>query len=155
MRAKFLHTLTEPKYFSERVKMEVRQLESLLKKIKLIQSIMVNVSTGGALIQEREDEYIVIYLEIATEIERMAKVGIVLPHDNSFRTLWDWYGYWSSRLPSYASRKQYVLKLYAPLRDLIEGALEKHREDRTPLEKAIRDLTRRTETQPETVLHPF
>lgn len=128
--------------------MKLAQLESLLKKIRQIQSIMVDVSTGGSLIQEEEDEYIVIYLDIAADIESLAKDGLALTHNNSFRTLWDWYGYWSSRLPSDASRRQYVRELYAPLVDPIESALHRHRVDKTPLEDLIRDLAKQMETKP-------
>ena len=135
--------------------MNVEQLEGLLKKVKEIQSIMIEVSTGGSLIQEREDEYIVIYLDIVHEIESLAKVGLSLPHHNSFRTLWDWYGYWSSRLPSYASRRQYVQELYDPLMKPIADALRKHQEDRAPPEDLIRDLTTRVETQPELPAHGY
>ena len=107
--------------------MKSEQLERLLKKIRQIQSIMVDVSTGGSLLQDREDEYIVEYLDIENEIESLAKAGLSLRHSNSFRTLWDWYGYWSSRLPSYDSRRQYVQDLYALLVNPIESALHKHR----------------------------
>ncbi len=129
--------------------MKLEQLDRLLKKIKQIQSIMIDVSTGESLIQEREDEYIVIYLDITTEIESLAKAGVILLHTNSFRTLWDWYGYWSSKLPSYASRREYVRELYAPLVDPIVGAVHKHRVDKTPVEELMRDLTKRIQTQPE------
>ena len=129
--------------------MKLVQLENLLKKIKEIQSIMVDVSTGESLIQEKEDEYIVIYLDITADIESLAKDGLALSHNNSFRTLWDWYGYWSSRFPSAASRRQYVGDLYAPLVNPIESALHKHRVDKTPLEDLIRNLAKRIETQPE------
>lgn len=129
--------------------MKSEQLERLLKKIRQIQSIMVDVSTGGSLLQDREDEYIVEYLDIENEIESLAKAGLSLRHSNSFRTLWDWYGYWSSRLPSYDSRRQYVQDLYAPLVNPIESALHKHRVDETPLEDLIGDLAKRIGTQPE------
>ena len=127
--------------------MKLKQLERLLEKIKQIQSIMVDVSTGGSLLQDREDEYIAIYLDISAEIESRAKAGLPLLHSNSFRTLWDWYKYWSSKLPFYDVRRQYVGELYAPLVDLIESALNKHRMDKTPLEDLIRDLAKRIETQ--------
>ena len=129
--------------------MKLERLEGLLRKVKQIQSIMNEVSTGASLIQEREDEYIVVYLDIVHEIESLAKVGLSLPHHNSFRTLWDWYGYWSSRLPSYASRSQYVQGLYDPLVKPIEDTLRKHREDRTPSEDLIIDLAKQVETLPE------
>lgn len=129
--------------------MKLAQLETLLKKIRQIQSIMVDVSTGKSLIQEKEDEYIVIYLDIAADIESLTKDGLALSHRNLFRTLWDWYGYWSSKLPSYPSRREYVRELYAPLVNPIESVLHKHRVDKTPLEDLIGDLAKRIETQPE------
>ncbi len=135
--------------------MKLAQLESLLKKIRQIQSIMVDVSTGGSLIQEKEDEYIVIYLDITADIESLARDGLGLSHNNSFRTLWDWYGYWSSRLPSYDSKRQYVRELYAPLVDPIESVLHKHRVDKTPLEDLIGDLAKQRETQPEVSAQGF
>jgi len=125
------------------------QLGKLLKKIRHIQSIMVDVSTGRSLIQEKEDEYILVYLDIEAEIEGLGKTGLALRHRNSFRTLWDWYGYWSMRLPLSDSRREYVQELYAPLVDTIESALHKHRVDKTPLEDSIRYLARPAGTQPE------
>jgi len=125
------------------------QLERLLKKIRQIQSIMVDVSTGGSLLQDREDEYIVVYLDIENEIESLAKAGLALRHRNSFRTLWDWYEYWSSKLPSYDSRRQYVRELYAPLVDPIQSTLHKHRVDKTPFEDLIKDLAKRMASEPE------
>ena len=110
---------------------------------------MVDVSTGGSLLQDREDEYIVIYLDISAEIESLAKAGLPLLHNNSFRTLWDWYEYWSSKLPSYDSRRQYVQELYAPLVVPIESALHKQRGDKTSPQDVIRDLAKRMESQPE------
>ena len=55
----------------------------------------------------------------------------------------------SSRLPSYASRSQYVQGLYDPLVKPIEDTLRKHREDRTPSEDLIIDLAKQVETLPE------
>ena len=135
--------------------MKSTQLENLLKKIRHIQSIMVDVSTGESLIQEKEDEYIVTYLDIAADIESLAKDGLAVSHNNAFRTLWDWYGYWSSRLPSYASRRQYVQELYAPLVNPIESALNKYQVDKTPLEDLIRDLAKQIEIKPEVSVQGF
>jgi uncharacterized protein (TIGR02391 family) len=135
--------------------MDLRQLESLLANIWQIQSIMVSVSTGEAKIQEMEDEYIRLYLDIATKIETLAKVGVTLSHKNPFRSLWDWYGYWSSRLPTCASRRQYVLKLYAPLVNPIESVLYNHRLDKAEFEDLARSLAKLAETQAECSIHGF
>ena len=129
--------------------MKSEQLETLLKKIRQIQSIMVDVSIGGSLLQDREDEYIVTYLDISAEIESLARAGLPLIHKNSFRTLWEWYEYWSSKLSSHDLRRQYVRELYAPLVDPVDSALHKHRMDKTPLENLVRDLAKRVTTWPE------
>jgi len=135
--------------------MNSRQLENLLMEIWQIQSIMVSVSTGEAQIQEKEDEYIQLYLDIATEIETLAKVGVTLSHKNPFRSLWDWYGYWSSRLPTDASRRQYVRELYAALVNPIESVLYNHRLDKAELEDLARGLAKLTENQPECPVQGF
>jgi uncharacterized protein (TIGR02391 family) len=135
--------------------MHSRQLESLLTNIWQIQSIMVSVSTGEAAIQEKEDEYIQLYLDIATEIDALAKAGVALPHNNPFRSLWDWHGYWSSRLPTYASKRQYVRELYAPLVNPIESVLYNQRLDRTELEDLARALAKLIENQPECSVQGF
>lgn len=122
--------------------MNSRQLENLLTKIWQIQSIMVSVSTGEAQIQEMEDEYIRIYLDITTEIGTLAKVGVTLSHENPFRSLWDWYGYWSSKLSTYATRRQYVRELYAPLVDSIESVLYNGRLDKEEFEDLAGSLAK-------------
>ena len=116
---------------------------------------MLSVSTGEATIQEKEDEYIQLYLDITTEIDALAKTGVTLPHKNPFRSLWDWHGYWSSRLPTYASRRQYVLGLYAPLVNPLESVLYNHRLDRAELKDLARGLAKLAETQTECSIHGF
>jgi uncharacterized protein (TIGR02391 family) len=135
--------------------MNSKQLENLLTETWRIQSIMVSVSAGEASIQEMEDEYIRLYLDIATEIETLAKVGVTLSHKNPFRSLWDWYGYWSSRLPTDASRRQYVRELYAPLVDSIESVLYNDRLDKAEFEDLARSLAKLTENQPECSVQGF
>jgi len=135
--------------------MNSKQLENLLTKIWQIQSIMVSVSTGEARIQQMEDGYIQLNLDIATEIDTLAKVGVTLSHNNPFRSLWDWFGYWSFRLPTDASRRQYVLELYAPLVNLMERVLYNSRLDKAELEELARGLAELTENQPECSVQGF
>jgi uncharacterized protein (TIGR02391 family) len=135
--------------------MDPRQLESLLANIWQIQSIMLSVSTGEAMIQEKEDEYIQLYLDITSEIAVLAKAGVILPSNNPFRSLWDWHGYWSSKLPTYASRRQYVLELYAPLVNPLESVLYNYRLDRAELKDLARGLVKLAETQAECSIHGF
>lgn len=116
---------------------------------------MVSVSTGEAQIQEMEDEYIQLYLDIGAEIETLAKVEVTLSHKNPFRSLWDWYGYWSSRLPTCASRRQYVRELYAPLVNLMERVLYNSRLDKAGFEDLARGLAKLTESQPECPVQGF
>ncbi len=122
--------------------MNSKQLENLLMEAWQIQSIMVSVSAGEASIQQMEDEYIRLYLDITTEIETLAKGGVTLSHKNPFRSLWDWNGYWSSRLPTYTSKRQYVRELYAPLVDSIESVLYNGRLDKAEFEDLARSLAK-------------
>jgi len=116
---------------------------------------MLSVSTGEATIQEKEDEYIQLYLDITTEIDVLVRAGVILPHNNPFRSLWDWHGYWSSKFPTYASRRQYVLELYAPLVNPLESVLYNQRLDRTELKDLARGLAKLAETQAEYSIHGF
>ncbi len=135
--------------------MKLEQMNDLLTKTKQIQSIMIAVSTGGPRIQEKETEYRQLYLDIEIEINKLKEAGLALSHPNPFHSLWDWYGCWSSELPTYASRRQYIRKLYLPLVGPIEAALHKHRVDKTPPEELIRGITNQIKAQPESTAQGF
>lgn len=79
-------------------------MDELIEKIK---EIMINVSTGTVLIQDINDAYKRCYKELD---ELYSINGIKNPND--FSDLWEFYNYWSKKLPGYASRRAYVIALY-------------------------------------------
>ncbi len=113
---------------------------------------METVATGGARIQEKDDEYKKLYMELSLELESLQNEGFNIKNPNPFRSLWDWYSYWSAHLGSYADRRQYIRELYEQVINPIESALYKHRVNATSIEELTADLKRRlgqavTETQ--------
>ena len=77
------------------------------KLIELIKNIMIDVSTGGAGIQDENDKYKVLYKELGKEYE---KCGLKNP--NTFSDLWEFYSYWDENLRAYKDRRTFVIKLY-------------------------------------------
>lgn len=99
------------------------QIKVLLSQIESLQSILVSVATGGSRIESAESEYQALYKKVAIELERFQEKGFALRNPNPYRSLWDWYGYYSDTLRSYQSRRQYITDLYKELVDPIQDAL--------------------------------
>lgn len=77
------------------------------EEIARIKQIMINVSTGIDRIQNLNDEYIKIYSQVE-DICRNNKIK----NPNPYSDLWEFYSYWSKKLPRYADRRAHVTKLY-------------------------------------------
>ena len=85
--------------------------DELLKAIELQKNLMVSVSTGGARIQDVNNEY---QSRIPLIQEGLSERNI--EDTNPFNDLWQWYGKWSDgSLPSYKSRRLYLLEMFNPL----------------------------------------
>ncbi|MEG3837395.1 TIGR02391 family protein [Microcoleus sp. AT8-A4] len=118
-------------------------LEQLVQKISELQTLMVTVATGEARIQEKDDEYKQLYMEVSLKLESIQNEGFNVDNPNSFRSLWDWYNYWSAHLGTYALRRQYVGELYENVLTPFENTLYKHRANSMSSEELIDDLQRR------------
>ena len=118
-------------------------LEQLVQKIHELQTLMVTVATGEARIQEKDDEYKQLYMEVSLKLESLQNEGFNVDNPNSFRSLWDWYNYWSAHLGSYALRRQYVREVYEKVLTPFENTLYKHRANSMSSEELIDDLQRR------------
>lgn len=93
--------------------------DDLLREIETEKSILVSVATGGARIQEVNDSYKEKRSNLHIKYE---KIGIDDP--NPFNDLWEWYGRWSQGdLPTYASRRSFVISLYQETIDTIEKSV--------------------------------
>lgn len=98
----------------------LKHLSALLKQVRAQKDLMVKVSTGGPLIQEKNEEYEERRKET---LGHLSKIGIADP--NPYVDLWSWYGKWSNGdLPSYKSRRKYIAELYDPLIIQIERRLQ-------------------------------
>lgn len=77
--------------------------------IEAVKELMIAVSTGGPRIQEVDARY----KSINGSVHQRCK-QLNIKYNNNFVGLWDWYGKWSSELPTYQSRRLFINELFAP-----------------------------------------
>lgn len=83
----------------------------LIRTLGRLQATMISVATGGAKIKEAEADFKSDYDAVA---DALSARGMENPIP--YRSLWDWYGHWSSGdLPSYQSRRAFVSSIFSPL----------------------------------------
>lgn len=91
--------------------------EDLVKLLEAQKSIMVSVSTGGARIQDVNNDYQSSLPEIS---EAFRERELVNP--NPFKDLWEWYGKWSEgSLPTYQSRRAFLSEMFSHTIETIKG----------------------------------
>ena len=103
------------KYFGVNMgKTELKNLIIELKKdITKIQHIMVEVSTRPDFsIQDCDEKYKDIHYSIETNLHKLKKYGIDMVHSNTYDSLWEFYTYWKSNLPTYQERREHIGSLY-------------------------------------------
>jgi hypothetical protein len=89
--------------------------EAVLELIERQRELVVSVATGGPPIDSVDAEY----KERRTELaEELAKLD--LRDSFPWRSLWDWYEYYSENLPTYKARRAYVSELVTPLVQQLE-----------------------------------
>lgn len=80
--------------------------------IEQIKTIMTDVATGKANIQDTNDEYKRIFQELDDLF-----VANNMKNPNDFSDLWEFYNYWKKRgMKTYADRRSYIIKLYKNIR---------------------------------------
>lgn len=77
--------------------------------IEAVKDLMIAVSTGGPRIQEVDARY----KSLNGSVHQRCK-QLNIKYNNNFVGLWDWYGKWSSELPTYQSRRLFINELFAP-----------------------------------------
>lgn len=117
-------------------------LEQLVQKIYELQTLMVTVATGEARIQEKDDEYKQLYMEVNLKLESLQNEGFNVDNPNSFRSLWDWHSFWYE-VCSDGVPRQLVRELYENVLTPFENTLYKHRANSMSSEELIDDLQRR------------
>lgn len=91
------------------------EIKQLAEAVETQKNLMTAVATGGPRIKDVNREYEERRLQIR---ERLQVIGVEDP--NPFPDLWTWYGKWSDgSLPSYQSRRRYIIDLYQPLLDAL------------------------------------
>ena len=81
----------------------------LKQNIETEKNIMVAVATGGNRIQGEEDRYKKLHVQILRDCKKLN-----LTYNNSYSSLWDWYGKWRADFPTYQERRVYINDLFAP-----------------------------------------
>lgn len=92
------------------------KIANFIKKIQLIQSLMVQVSTYKVKINEKKSEYKKLYRELDRLFEEFN-----IPNPNPFANLNDFYGYWSMKLKTWESRRQYINALYKGIEEKLRA----------------------------------
>lgn len=82
----------------------------LLSALEYLHSTMIAVATGGPRIDEVNYDFKEGYQAVAAALDTRG-IENPLPYGD----LWQWYGRWSSDLPSWASRRVFVTDLFQPL----------------------------------------
>lgn len=88
----------------------------LLQLVRAQAALLTDVATGGREIKTVEHQYV----ERRRRIRRgLEDLGLADPFP--WRSLWDWYGFWSGNLPSYVSRRGYIIEITASTIDELEA----------------------------------
>jgi S1-C subfamily serine protease len=123
---------------------QISRFEDLIVQIKELKLIMISVATQGdciSLIKYEDEGYRKRYQQVALQINILREIGIPIPNPNRFRSLWQWYNYWSFNLDkSYIIREEHINNLYETVLKLIEKALKRHCIQGTSLEEFIQEL---------------
>ncbi len=77
--------------------------------VETVKDLMVSVSTGGPRIQEVDARYKSLNRSVRQRCKQLN-----IKYNNNYVGLWDWYGKWSSDLPSYQSRRLFINELFEP-----------------------------------------
>lgn len=78
-------------------------------------SVLISVATGGPRIDDADREYKKRHRVLKRGLDHY---GIVPPF--KWSSLWDWYGYYSGKLGSYAERRAYINELADPVLEQLE-----------------------------------
>ncbi|WP_414620265.1 hypothetical protein [Calothrix sp. CCY 0018] len=104
----------------------ISQVETLLKKLEGIKSIMIDVATGKSKREDDEEIYIKVWKDIALQIRQLGIIGVPITNPNNFRTLSHWKAYYSCELEKYQHRREYVSNLYSSLISSIKKATKRY-----------------------------
>ncbi len=102
------------------------QVQELVARLNWLHDTMIDVATGRVPIQEKNDEYKHVFAQVDTAIELLQDKGVSISNPNSFKSLWDWYKYWSQHLSTYQARREYVGEIYQNITYALQSSLNKY-----------------------------
>ncbi|MEH2077175.1 MAG: trypsin-like peptidase domain-containing protein [Nostoc sp.] len=115
--------------------LEPTKIEELKAKIEKLQEIMIEVATESntiSLIQYNDENYKKLYQEVWFKIEIFRETGISVSNTNQFRSLWQWYSFYSEQIENTkTARREYIYNLYVNVAKPIEKALRQYRYNST------------------------
>lgn len=97
---------------------DVSSLAGLLEMLNAQQSLIIAVGTGRPAIDSVNEKY-----EGRRRVLNAALRSMGIPPPFPWDSLWDWYGFYSANLATYAERRVHVRQLGKPARDAIEAAM--------------------------------
>ena len=83
--------------------------EQLKQNIETMMNIMISVATGGNRIQDEDERYKKLQVQTVSDCKNLN-----LTYNNTFSSLWDWYGKWSTSFSKYQERRVFIRELFAP-----------------------------------------
>lgn len=95
-----------------------RSVEQLVDLVEQQANVIVATGTGQGRFDDFDAEY---QRRDRTIVEQFKRLGLTPPFP--WRSLWEWHGYYSQELPSYASRRVHVATLKREALDRIEERL--------------------------------
>jgi hypothetical protein len=126
---------------------QISRFEDLIAKIQKLKKTLISVATQGKpipLIKYEEEGYKKLYREVTLQINLLREIGIPALNPNKFRSLCQWYNYWSFELENTkVAREEYINNLYESLLEPIDKALNKYRIKLTSPKEFLQDLQRR------------
>lgn len=93
--------------------------KSIISKLNREKEYLINLGTGVIRIQDCDEDYKKLHLDTMQVLSEL-----MLEHPLDFRSLWDWYHYYSKNLSTYRDRRKYINETFAPVIDLITQSVE-------------------------------
>ncbi|KST69860.1 hypothetical protein [Mastigocoleus testarum] len=127
--------------------LEFSRIEELKSKIEKLQNIMIDVATLGDApyyIDDKEQEYSQIYRELSWHIVIIQSRGVAVLNPNKFRSLWQWYDFYSEQLENTKNaRIDYIKNIYLEILKPFDRVLKKYRNKSNSTEEFIQYLKSR------------
>jgi hypothetical protein len=93
--------------------------QSIINRLNREKEYLISSGTGKTRIQDCDKDYIALHLDTKNVLSEL-----MLEHPLDYRTLWDWYHYYSENLSTYRERRKYINETFANVIDMISKSDE-------------------------------